>query len=518
MSFSVSNLSTGDFISNLSGTNGVATILGGNVLYYSSNSGANWVLAQTVSNASFTYIGISGTNAIAMGNNTLDGSVFIYYSTNSGVTWNSYSTGPFTGIIVEKITGSISGSNVICIVEDSSSVVNIFFSTNGGNTWNSSQESSSPISVSNAFFIEPDISGNNAIVCIDNNTDNNIYISNDGGANFIINFNLPSTSSGFNVSSVSISGLNALITAYDTNDGLIFVSNDGGVTWGSPVVTAANIELNKSDINGSVGFVGGINTVDNDAVIYSTTDSGTSWTPVPLSGVNYFNFSSISGSGTNGLAAVETNSGDGILFYTTNSGTSWTQSTTLSGNTINNVSLSNSNGIAGTSNGVYYSSSPLCYEANTLILVLENEAEVYKKVSELKVGDLVKTYKQGYKKVKLLRSFNYKPLDKNSELNFLYKMKDNGVILTAGHSILVDELTKQEEVNNLKYGFNQMIEDKKLLLACSSDKFEKIDDDQEYNLYHFSLESDDSKAHYGVYITDGVLSESCSEEALLRMF
>ena len=33
------------------------------------------------------------------------------------------------------------------------------------------------------------------------------------------------------------------------------------------------------------------------------------------------------------------------------------------------------------------------------------------------------------------------------------------------------------------------IEDKKLLLACSSDKFEKIDDDQEYELYHFSLES-----------------------------
>jgi hypothetical protein len=87
----------------------------------------------------------------------------------------------------------------------------------------------------------------------------------------------------------------------------------------------------------------------------------------------------------------------------------------------------------------------------------------------------------------------------------------NGVATSAGHSILVDKLTKKEKVNNLKYGFNQMI-------ACVSNKFEKIDDDQEYNLYHFSLESDESKAHYSVYITDGLLSDSCSEEALLRMF
>jgi hypothetical protein len=101
----------------------------------------------------------------------------------------------------------------------------------------------------------------------------------------------------------------------------------------------------------------------------------------------------------------------------------------------------------------------------------------------------------------------------------LYKHKENGVIVTGGHSILVDELTEQEKINNLKhYGFNETIEDKKLLLACSSDKFEKIDDCcKEYHLYHFSLESDNPKEHFGVYITDGILSESCPEEVLLRI-
>jgi len=162
--------------------------------------------------------------------------------------------------------------------------------------------------------------------------------------------------------------------------------------------------------------------------------------------------------------------------------------------------------------------SIICYEANTLILITENEEEVYKKVSELKVGDLVKTYKQGYKKIKLFRSFKYNPFNISNDLNLLYKHKENGVIVTGGHSILVDELTEQEKLNNLKhYGFDQTIEDKKLLLACSSDKFEKIDYRNEYYLCHFSLESDDPKEHFGVYMTDGILSESCPEEALLKI-
>ena len=87
----------------------------------------------------------------------------------------------------------------------------------------------------------------------------------------------------------------------------------------------------------------------------------------------------------------------------------------------------------------------------------------------------------------------------------------------SGHSILVDELTEQEQLNNDKYNFNNTIEDKKLLLACSSDKFEKIEDDLEYELLHFTLENDDVSANYGVYINDGILSESCSEKVLLRM-
>jgi len=142
---------------------------------------------------------------------------------------------------------------------------------------------------------------------------------------------------------------------------------------------------------------------------------------------------------------------------------------------------------------------------------------VYKKVSELKVGDIVKTYKNDNKKIKLIRSLTYKPLNKENDLNYLYKMKEYNVIVTGGHSILVDELTEQEQLNNNKYNFNNTVEDKKLLLACSSDKFEKIEDDLEYELWHFALENDDVSANYGIYINDGILSESCSEAEILKM-
>jgi hypothetical protein len=256
-------------------------------------------------------------------------------------------------------------------------------------------------------------------------------------------------------------------------------------------------------------------------------DGGASWAGNGYTTINVVSFTGMSVSGNNGLASFnQSSSGSlplvasyGFLQWSTDQGQTW-GGFSYTPPSINNVSLSGDEGVAGTtSNGIYYTISPLCYEANTLILILENEEEVYKKVSELKVGDLVKTYKQGYKKIKLFRSFKYKPLDINNDLNLLYKHKENGVVVTGGHSILVDELTEQEKVNNLKhYGFNQTIEDKKLLLACSSDKFEKIDDyREEYNLCHFSLESDNPKEHFGVYITDGILSESCPEEVLLRI-
>ena len=199
-------------------------------------------------------------------------------------------------------------------------------------------------------------------------------------------------------------------------------------------------------------------------------------------------------------------------------GQNWTGAGVNSG-AFNSLSLSGSRAIAGgsTNNGIYYALSPLCYEKNTLILVLENEVEVYKKICELKVGDIVKTYKHGYKKIKMIKSFNYHTYNITRLKRCVYRMKDHDIIVTGKHGLLVDELTTEEIKNIKKCGIIlRNIDDKQVLPACASDKFEKITDIFEFELWHFVLENDDESRNYGIYITDGILSESCSEKAFLN--
>lgn len=514
MSFSVSNQSSGSFITSLSGTKGVATQSSGGIgrLYYSINSGATWIQASSVPNVTFSSISLSGNNGVAAGINSVSSGPVIYYTSNGGVSWTP--TASSLGVSTGSILISISGSNAVVGINSTTNNYEVYYSNDGGNTWTLgfsastvSVESVTNVAVSSSSMIVVTREGAPTNTIFWNSTDNGVTWTNTFSILNVIN---PSLSS---------SGTNAIVCGQNGISGFIRYSTNNGTTWNVPTtpLTLNNITSEVS-IDGSVAMIGGVNSTTNASFIWYSTDSGANWTASSQSLANTNTFTAISVSGNNGLASINDVSSTGYLYYSTNQGAAWTQIPGLSSTTINDANLSGNQGIAGTSAGIYYSSSPLCYEANTLILVLENEEEVYKKVSELKVDDLVKTYKNGFKKVKLIRSFSYKPLDKNNKLNLLYKHKDNGVILTAGHSILVDELTKQEKINNDKFGFDQTIEDKKLLLACSSDKFEKIDDDQEYELYHFSLESDEPKSHYGVYINDGILSESCSEQALLRMF
>ena len=390
----------------------------------------------------------------------------------------------------------------------------VYYSNNGGNTWTLgfSAATGDPESVANVA------AGSSSMIVVTregiipstkfwNSTDNGVSWNNSFSILNVIN------------PSLSLSGANAIVCGQSGISGFVRYSTDNGNTWSIPSSTPPTFNniTSKVSIDGSIAMIGGINNLSNNSFIWYSIDGGASWIASPQALSSPATFTAISVSGNNGLASINDSGSLGYLYYSTDQGANWVNAISLAATTINDANLSGNQGISGTSAGIYYTSSPLCYEGNTLILVLENEEEVYKKVSELKVGDLVKTYKQGYKKINLLRSFSYKPLDKNNELNLLYKHKENGFILTAGHSILVDKLTKQEKINNKKFSFSQTIEDKKLLLACSSDKFEKIDDNQEYHLYHFSLESDEPKSHFGVYINDCILSESCSEEALLRM-
>jgi len=165
-----------------------------------------------------------------------------------------------------------------------------------------------------------------------------------------------------------------------------------------------------------------------------------------------------------------------------------------------------------------YTMAPSCYNKGTKILCLNKQLEEeYIPIENLRKGDLVKSYKHGYRRVDLIG----KNLMKNNPHIFnycMYKMEKtetNGLledlIVTGGHVILVDELGIYKEQNEKIFGSTPMIDDKYLLLCSLSKDFTKIENTELYTYYHFTLEnngSDDER--FGVW-ANGILSETVSK-------
>lgn len=164
-----------------------------------------------------------------------------------------------------------------------------------------------------------------------------------------------------------------------------------------------------------------------------------------------------------------------------------------------------------------------CFLKGTKILVLNKEwEEVYIPIEDLSEDYLIKTYLHGYRKINLLG--NGKLInDVNSITNCLYKLKSidsmNDLIVTGGHSILVSELSPDEKLKQqLVWENMKKIDDKYLLLAGFSDDFEKITDNNEYEIFHVSCEDDDNHdQQYGIY-ANGILTESISYQSFLEYF
>jgi hypothetical protein len=169
--------------------------------------------------------------------------------------------------------------------------------------------------------------------------------------------------------------------------------------------------------------------------------------------------------------------------------------------------------------------STLCFNEGSLILTLNSKGEEeWIKIEKLTVGQLVKTYLHGYRKIKHIGKGSFKN-DINEPFKCMYKLPKNendvfeDLILTGGHSILVDEIKDEDEYTlNNKYfnGYIQKIDDKLLVLACASSQFIQVNDDNEYTYYHFVLENDgDINKRYGIW-SNGVLTETPSEDCFLN--
>jgi hypothetical protein len=160
-----------------------------------------------------------------------------------------------------------------------------------------------------------------------------------------------------------------------------------------------------------------------------------------------------------------------------------------------------------------------CFNDNTKILCLNNNLkEVYLPIKDLKKGSMVKTFKHGYRKIDSIGKGSFRNHPDKWD-NCMYVLPKNmnmidDLILTGGHSILVDNLTEYETEEQKKYWPDQeipKIDNKFLLLAAVSNKFNKVQNENQFTFYHFCLENDgNNKRRFGVW-ANGILVETPSK-------
>ena len=237
-----------------------------------------------------------------------------------------------------------------------------------------------------------------------------------------------------------------------------------------------------------------------------TSPDGITWTSRTSAADNSW----LSVTYVNGLFVAVSSSGIGDRVMTSQNGTDWTSRTSSADNSWRSVTYGNGLFVAvsstGTGNRVMTGVDNSCYLKGTLILTSNDE---YIKIENLNKGELIKTYKNENKKILYIGKKNFC----NSTLNILfalYKNKENNLIVSGGHSILVDNLTVEQEEQQNNIFFNKKLEDKYLLLCCYSDLFEKMEiDNKNYEIYHLCLENENEDDFYGIW-ANNMLSETCS--------
>ena len=167
---------------------------------------------------------------------------------------------------------------------------------------------------------------------------------------------------------------------------------------------------------------------------------------------------------------------------------------------------------------------PACFIKGTKILCLNKDLEeVYIPIEELNDEYLVKTYLHGYKKISSIgKSIITNDIDDMNYCIFRLNSEDeiyDNLIVTGGHAVLVDELSELEiKEHLLKWAELKKIDDKYLLLAGLSSRFEKIIDNNNYEVFHIVCEDDgDEFKQYGIY-ANGILTESMSSLNFSKFF
>jgi hypothetical protein len=306
--------------------------------------------------------------------------------------------------------------------------------------------------------------------------------------------------------------------------------------YGGNYTTIWRLDLdfsNEVEWSSSLGSTIAALTVDNLGYLYCLTDNSI------VSKIDISNNSiDLSFNATNGQIAwfdnslfISNSAYYNISRYNSNTGNLMKLKYINNDASYNNVSIAfynnflyflnpylNTNSLANT---IYKGVTASCYNFDTKILCLNHLfEEEYIPIQNLKSGDLVKTYLHGYQRIDLIGkiSFTNNPSQWNQCMYKMEKTEENGLledlIVTGGHSILLDEFTESEKEKLNIFGVKEYaykIDDKYLLLVSASDKFIKLTGSDIYTCYHFVLETNgNDDKQFGIW-ANGILTETTSK-------
>ena len=165
---------------------------------------------------------------------------------------------------------------------------------------------------------------------------------------------------------------------------------------------------------------------------------------------------------------------------------------------------------------VYPASAP-CFLEGTKILCQVNGVDIYLPIESMKPGTLVKTSRNGYKKVELIGNGKIQNPGHSERIEQrLYKCSPSrypelteDIYLTGCHSILVNKLTEVEQKTLIKQLGRIFVTDKKYkLTAFADERAEPWVSEGQHTIWHLALENDNVKMNYGIYAS-GLLVETC---------
>jgi surface protein len=160
-----------------------------------------------------------------------------------------------------------------------------------------------------------------------------------------------------------------------------------------------------------------------------------------------------------------------------------------------------------------------CFKEDTKILTDNG----YKCIQDLKIGDMVQTFKHGLKKINIIGKDKILHKVTNERIKdqlYIYSKEKypellEELIITGAHSILIDKFINDDQLNKTKkiIGNSCIIDEKYRLPACVDKDAQVYKEAGIYTIYHIALESNNLCRRYGIY-ANGLLVESCSKRYL----